>query len=108
MKREIGIIGAGVGGLHLGLYLRKHGVDATIITDRTPEDYVGAKLFNTVAHHFTTVEREDHLGVNHWPDPEQLLLLSRPLSLTFPSRCISVAISPSKAVRSIIASISRF
>ncbi len=69
MKREIGIIGAGVGGLHLGLYLRKHGVDATIITDRTPEDYVGAKLFNTVAHHFTTVEREDHLGVNHWPDP---------------------------------------
>jgi 2-polyprenyl-6-methoxyphenol hydroxylase-like FAD-dependent oxidoreductase len=68
MKREIGIVGAGVAGLHLGLYLRKHGVDATIITDRTPEDYVGAKLVNTVAHHFTTVERENYLGVNHWPD----------------------------------------
>jgi 2-polyprenyl-6-methoxyphenol hydroxylase-like FAD-dependent oxidoreductase len=70
MRREIGIVGAGIAGLHLGLYLRKHGVDATIITDRTPDEYVGAKLLNTVGHHFATVEREDYLGVNHWPDPK--------------------------------------
>ena len=39
MKRTIGIVGAGVGGLHLALYLQKHGVDATIITDRAPDEY---------------------------------------------------------------------
>jgi cation diffusion facilitator CzcD-associated flavoprotein CzcO len=70
MKREVGIVGAGVAGLHLGLYLRKHGVDATIVTDRTPDDYVGAKLLNTVGHHFATIDRENYLGVNHWPDPK--------------------------------------
>ena len=39
MARNIGIVGAGIAGLHLALYLQKHGVDATIITDRAPEDY---------------------------------------------------------------------
>ncbi len=34
MARTIGIVGAGIAGLHLALYLQKHGVDATIITDR--------------------------------------------------------------------------
>ena len=44
MSKQIGIIGAGTAGLHLGLYLRQHGVGATIITDRAPEAYVGARL----------------------------------------------------------------
>ena len=29
MARNIGIVGAGIAGLHLALYLQKHGVDAT-------------------------------------------------------------------------------
>jgi thioredoxin reductase len=37
MEKRIGIIGAGVAGLHLGLYLRQHETSATIITDRTAE-----------------------------------------------------------------------
>lgn len=32
MRRRIGIVGAGIAGLHLALYLQKHGVDATLIT----------------------------------------------------------------------------
>lgn len=68
MKREIGIIGAGIAGLHLGLYLRKHGVDATIITDREPHEYRDARLLNTVAHHYVTLDREDALDANHWPE----------------------------------------
>ena len=32
MKRSIGIVGAGIGGLHLALYLQKHGVDGLINT----------------------------------------------------------------------------
>ena len=47
--------------MHLGLYLLKHGVDATIITDRKPEEYRHSKLLNTVAHHHVTVAREDYL-----------------------------------------------
>lgn len=67
--RSIGIVGAGVAGLHLALYLQKHGVDATIVTDRRPEDYRDARLLNTVAHHSCTLDRETALGVNHWTDP---------------------------------------
>ncbi len=69
MKRTIGIVGAGVGGLHLALYLQKHGVDAVIITDRKPEEYRHSKLLNTVAHHHVTIAREEYLGIEHWRDP---------------------------------------
>ena len=70
MKRHIGIVGAGIAGLHLALYLQKHGVDATLITDRAPDEYRGIRLLNTVAHHHVTIAREDYLGVNHWNDPK--------------------------------------
>lgn len=67
-RKNIGIIGAGTAGLHLGLYLRQHDVDVTIYTDRKPEEYAGMRLLNTVAHHSVTIAREQALGVNHWPD----------------------------------------
>jgi 2-polyprenyl-6-methoxyphenol hydroxylase-like FAD-dependent oxidoreductase len=70
VARNVGIVGAGIAGLHLALYLQKHGVDATIITDRPPEDYRDIRLINTVAHHHVTLAREDYLGVNHWSDPK--------------------------------------
>ena len=62
----IGIIGAGVSGLHLGLYLRAHDVPVTIYTDKSAEQIAGGKLLNTVAHHHHTLERERALGVHHW------------------------------------------
>ena len=67
-EKKIGIIGAGTAGLHLGLYLRQHDVNVTIFTDRRPEEYAGMRLLNTVAHHSVTVQREEKLGVNHWPN----------------------------------------
>ena len=70
MTRHIGIAGAGIAGLHLALYLQKHGVEATLITDRAPDEYRGLRLLNTVAHHHVTIAREDALGVNHWNDPK--------------------------------------
>lgn len=70
MARNVGIVGAGIAGLHLALHLQKHGVDATVITDRPPDDYRNIRLLNTVAHHHVTLAREDYLGVNHWPDPK--------------------------------------
>jgi len=63
---NIGIVGAGIAGLHLALYLQQHGIDATIITDVEPAAYRTARLLNTVAHHHTTLARETALGVNHW------------------------------------------
>ena len=62
MARHIGIVGAGIAGLHLALYLQKHGVDATVITDRPPEEYRNIRLLNTVAHHHVTIAREDYLA----------------------------------------------
>lgn len=68
---NIGIVGAGIAGLHLALYLQQQGIDATIITDRTPDELEKGRLINTVAHHHTTLAREEALGVNHWPDMDQ-------------------------------------
>lgn len=68
---NIGIVGAGIAGLHLALYLQQRGIEATVITDREPDAYRDAKLLNTVAHHHTTLARESELGVNHWTDMEQ-------------------------------------
>jgi hypothetical protein len=67
MGKHIAIVGAGTGGLHLGLYLLARGIGVTIHTDRRPEDYPKMRLMNTVAHHSITVARETELGVNHWP-----------------------------------------
>ncbi|PWR18668.1 styrene monooxygenase subunit StyA [Zavarzinia compransoris] len=66
-SKRIGIIGAGTAGLHLALYLQKHGVKTTIFTDRPSSEYRGMRLLNTVAHHAVTVRRETELGVNFWP-----------------------------------------
>jgi hypothetical protein len=66
---NIGIVGAGIAGLHLALYLQQNGIDATIITDVEPEAYRTSRLLNTVAHHHATLARETALDVNHWTDP---------------------------------------
>ena len=68
MTKRIAIVGAGTAGLHLGLYLQSKGVESTIFTDKRIEDYPNVRLLNTVAHHAVTVQREDALGVNHWPN----------------------------------------
>lgn len=67
MDKRIGIVGAGTAGLHLGLLLLQHGIRPTIYTDRRPEEYAGMRLLNTVAHHSVTIQRENKLGVDHWP-----------------------------------------
>lgn len=67
---NVGIVGAGIAGLHLALHLQKNGIGSVIYTDREPDAYRNAPLLNTVAHHATTLARETYLGVNHWPDPD--------------------------------------
>ncbi len=70
MERGIGIVGSGVAGLHLGLFLREHDVPVTIYTDRSADDVASGRLPNTVGHHHHTLERERALGVHHWDAAE--------------------------------------
>jgi hypothetical protein len=66
----IGIVGAGIAGLHLALYLQKHGVPVTVYTDRSPDEVRGGRLPGTVALMGATRDRDTALGTNHWDGPE--------------------------------------
>lgn len=63
---SIGIVGAGIAGLQLGLFLQQRGVAATIYAERTPEQQRGGRLLNNVVRFGHTRERERALGVDHW------------------------------------------
>jgi hypothetical protein len=63
---SIGIVGAGIAGLHLGLYLLEHGLTPTLYTDRTAGELRGGRLPNTVALGGNTRARERVLRINHW------------------------------------------
>jgi hypothetical protein len=78
IMNNIGIIGAGIAGLHLGLLLRSHVIDATIYTEKTPDQQRASRLANIVIRNAHTRERERILGVNHWDSADTDLT-----SLTF-------------------------
>jgi len=63
---NIGIIGAGVAGLHLGLFLRQHGIQATIYTEKSATEQFGSRLPALVGRVGHTRDRERQLGINHW------------------------------------------
>jgi len=67
---NIGIIGAGPGGLHLALHLQAKGVDVTVYSDVTSGQIREGQLFNVAAHWENTRARERALEVNFWDDPE--------------------------------------
>lgn len=64
--KNIGIIGSGIAGLHLGLFLQKHGIDATIYSDKSPAQIRAGRIPNFVVRFDDTLERERALGVDHW------------------------------------------
>ncbi|WP_020420388.1 styrene monooxygenase/indole monooxygenase family protein [Amycolatopsis sp. ATCC 39116] len=66
----VGIVGAGIAGLHLGLALRAADVPVTLYADRPFDELAAGPLLNTVAHHHPLLERERALGVHHWPAAE--------------------------------------
>lgn len=63
---NIGVIGSGPGGLHLGLFLQKHDVKPTLYSERTPDQIRASKLPNTAIHWWNVRKREAELGVDHW------------------------------------------
>jgi 2-polyprenyl-6-methoxyphenol hydroxylase-like FAD-dependent oxidoreductase len=102
-RKRIGIIGAGIAGLHLGLRLRQFGMDCTIMTDRSPEQVAMVQLSNTVVHWPSTLGRERVLQVYHWPTEEfgfrqieQTVQTSQPIDIramtTAPARALDYRI----------------
>ena len=69
-RKRIGIIGAGIAGLHLGLRLRQLNIDCTIMTERSPDKVASAPLTNVVVHWPATLGRERVLRAYHWPAEE--------------------------------------
>jgi hypothetical protein len=66
----MGIVGSGIAGLQLGLYLQQHGIPAAIYSDRSPEQIRHGRFPNSVARFDHTRERERRLGVHHWELPD--------------------------------------
>lgn len=66
--KHIGIVGAGVAGLQLGLYLRQQGIDATMYSEYAAEAQYSSRLPALVVRSGATRARERALGVNHWDD----------------------------------------
>lgn len=67
---DIGIVGAGVAGLHLGLLLQKHGIQPTLYAERSPDEMRGARLPSTTALLGTARVHMRELGVAHWDSPD--------------------------------------
>jgi hypothetical protein len=63
---DIGILGGGVGGSHLGLFRQQHGMAATIYSAKTPAEHLSARLTNVVCRNGRTRARERALGVDFW------------------------------------------
>jgi styrene monooxygenase A-like protein len=64
--KHIGIVGSGIAGLQLGLYLQMHGIGVTIYCESTPDQIRASRISNFVVRFERTRERERMLGVNHW------------------------------------------
>src|ERR1700722_7717144 len=62
----IAVVGSGVAGLHLALLPQQEGIPVTLYSDQTAAQLACGRMLNTVAHHNTTVKREQALGVDHW------------------------------------------
>jgi Styrene monooxygenase A putative substrate binding domain len=65
----IGIVGTGIAGLHLALYLQQLGVSATLYADRTPDGLRASRLLNTQGFQGSTRARDASLGLDLLSDP---------------------------------------
>lgn len=63
---EVGILGTGISGLHVALFLQHAGVETAVYAERTPDEIRGGRLPNTVARFGHTRARERALGIHLW------------------------------------------
>lgn len=70
---RVGIVGAGISGVHLALRLQQLGVPATVYSAQTPEQVRAARPRNFPARFGRTQQREATLGVAHWGGPDSIV-----------------------------------
>ncbi len=97
---NIGIVGAGIAGVQLALYLQQNGIAVTIYSDKTPDAILNSRLPNTPARFPHTIERERQLNVAHWIQLNSNYAISKCISLAN-THLLSVAISLSQVRLSI-------
>jgi len=66
MSGSIGIVGAGIAGLHLGLYLLQRGVGCTIYTEKAASELGATRLPSLPTLLGAARARDRELGTNHW------------------------------------------
>lgn len=64
--RDIGIVGGGISGLHLGIRLLDLGHSATIYHPQTGDEIAQGRILNSVVHQHDTVQREQAMGIDFW------------------------------------------
>ncbi|HZB32305.1 MAG TPA: styrene monooxygenase/indole monooxygenase family protein [Streptosporangiaceae bacterium] len=67
---EIGIVGAGISGLHLTLRLQQLGVPTVLYAEHGPDEIAMSRPSNLVVRFGHTRERERLLGITHWDRPD--------------------------------------
>jgi 2-polyprenyl-6-methoxyphenol hydroxylase-like FAD-dependent oxidoreductase len=67
---DIGIVGAGISGLHLALRLQQSGVDTTVYAPRTADEQRAGRVANFVGRFGRTRDREHALGVSDGNKPD--------------------------------------
>jgi 2-polyprenyl-6-methoxyphenol hydroxylase-like FAD-dependent oxidoreductase len=65
-ENSIGIIGGGIAGLQLALYLQNEGIAVILYTERTVEQTREGRFSGIVIRHAPTRARERQLGINFW------------------------------------------
>lgn len=70
MARTIGIVGAGISGLHLTLRLQQLGIESTLYARQSPEELRSGPPLNFVTRFGSTREREYSLGITEWSSSE--------------------------------------
>lgn len=68
--KNIGIVGSGIAGLQLGLFLQQNNVNAVIYSDKSPAQIRAGRIPSFVIRFDHTRERERALGVDFWNAPD--------------------------------------
>ena len=63
---DVGIVGGGISGLHLGIRLLDLGETATIYHPQTAAEIERGPMLNSVVHQYDTIQREQAMGIDFW------------------------------------------
>ncbi|MFT4563779.1 MAG: hypothetical protein ACI9BW_003539 [Gammaproteobacteria bacterium] len=81
---NIGIVGAGVSSLHLGIRLCDANIPATIYAPQTAEEFAQSRMLNSVAHMDDTIRREREMGIEFWNETNSRICHYRSYNVLLP------------------------